>query len=115
MAPLVSQLVLDNLIEPQSYNQLQTYEAGMVFARTEGIVPAPETNHAIAGAIHEALKCKETGEAKTILFNLSGHGIMDLAGYDAYLDNKLTDYEMPEEEIREALKVLENYPKPKIS
>ncbi len=115
MAPLVSQLVMDNLIEPMSFNQIQTYEAGMTFARTEGIVPAPETNHAIAGAIHEALKCKETGEAKTILFNFSGHGIMDLAGYDAYMDNKLTNYEMPEEEIQAALKVLESYPKPKVS
>ncbi|MEW5920289.1 MAG: TrpB-like pyridoxal phosphate-dependent enzyme [Bacillota bacterium] len=115
MAPLVCQLVLDNLIEAQAYNQLQTYEAGMAFARSEGIVPAPETNHAIAAAINEALKCKEEGVAKTILFNFSGHGIMDLAGYDAYMDNKLTDYEMPEEEIREALKVLENYPKPKVS
>jgi tryptophan synthase beta chain len=115
MAPLVSQLLLDNLIEPQAYSQIKTYEAGLAFARCEGIVPAPETNHAIAAVFHEALKCKEEGVAKTILFNLSGHGIMDLSGYDAYLDNKLVDYEMPAEEIAEALKVLENYPKPKVS
>lgn len=115
VAPLVSQLLQDNLIEPQAYNQLQTYEAGLAFARTEGIVPAPETNHAIAAVVHEARRCKEAGVAKTILFNLSGHGIMDLTGYDAYLDNRLTEYEMPASEIAESLKSLENYPKPRLS
>lgn len=113
MSPLVCQLFLDKLIEAQTYNQLQTYKAGMTFARSEGIIPAPETSHAIAAVIHEALKCKEEGVSRTIVFNLSGHGLMDLSGYEAYLDDQLTDYEMPEEEVREALKVLESYPKPK--
>lgn len=114
MAPLVSQLVLDKLIEPRAYNQLQTYEAGVIFARTEGIIAAPETNHAIAAVIDEAKKAKEEGKAKTILFNLSGHGLLDLTGYDAYLDGKLKDYSLPEEEIQRALKTLENYPKPTV-
>ncbi len=113
MAPLVCQLFLDNLIEAQTYNQLQTYEAGIAFARSEGIVPAPETSHAIAAVIYEALKCKEEGVSRTILFNLSGHGLLDLSGYESFLDGKLTDYEMPEEEVREALKKLEGYPKPR--
>ncbi len=112
-APLVSQLVLDNLIEPRAYTQLQTYEAGVTFARTEGIVPAPETNHAIAAAIDEAKKAKEEGRQKTILFNLSGHGLLDLSGYDSYFSGKLAEYSLPEEEIQNALTVLAPYPKPK--
>ncbi len=112
MSPLVSQLVRDKLVEPRAYDQLQSYEAGIIFARTQGIICAPETNHAIAAVIQEALKAKEEGKSKNILFNLSGHGLLDLSGYDAYQEGRLTDYHMPEEEIREAVKVLEGYPKP---
>jgi tryptophan synthase beta chain len=76
-------------INAVSYDQLQTFEAGALFTRTEGICPAPESNHAIKAAIDEALKCKQTGEAKVIVFNLSGHGLLDLAGYEKFLDNTL--------------------------
>ena len=111
-APLVSQLVKDNLIEPRAYNQLETYEAGVTFARTEGIVCAPETNHAIAAVIDEAKKAKEEGREKVILFNLSGHGMLDLSGYDAYMSGRLTDYSLPQEEIDKNLAALASYPKP---
>ena len=114
MSPLVSQLVVDKLIEPRAYDQLQTYEAGVVFARQEGLICAPETNHAIAAVIEEARKAKEEGKEKTIVFNLSGHGLLDLAGYDAYLDGKLTDYVLPQEEINRAIEELQDYPKPKV-
>jgi tryptophan synthase beta chain len=112
LAPLVSQLILDKLVEPRSYNQLETYEAGVIFARTEGLVCAPETNHAIAAAIDEAKKAKEEGREKTILFNLSGHGMLDLSGYDAYLNGKLTDYTLPQEDIDKNLEALSSYPRP---
>ncbi len=112
MSPLVSQLVVDKLIEPRAYDQLQTYEAGVVFARQEGLICAPETNHAIAAVIEEAKKAKEEGKEKTIVFNLSGHGLLDLTGYDSYLDGKLTDYVLPQEEIERAVKELKDYPKP---
>jgi tryptophan synthase beta chain len=111
MAPLVSQLIVDGLVQTRSYNQLQTYEAGIIFARTEGMICAPESNHAIAAAIEEARKAKEEGNPKTILFNLSGHGLLDLPGYDAFLDGKLTDYTLPQEELEISIKVLESLPK----
>jgi len=113
LAPLVSQLIMDKLIEAKSYNQVDCYEAGLTFARTEGIVPAPETNHAIASAIDEARKAKEEGKEKTILFNLSGHGLLDLSGYEKFMEGKLEEYSLPEEEINKSLAVLESYPKPK--
>ncbi len=83
--------LLKNLgyINALAYDQLQTFEAGALFARVEGICPAPESNHAIKAAIDEALKCKQMGEAKTIVFNLSGHGLLDLAGYEKFLNNDL--------------------------
>ncbi|MBT4163029.1 MAG: TrpB-like pyridoxal phosphate-dependent enzyme, partial [Gammaproteobacteria bacterium] len=86
---LVSQLYNEKLIEAQAVNQLETFEAGVEFARQEGIVPAPESNHAIAAVIREALACKESGEAKTLFFNLSGHGHFDMASYDRYLAGEL--------------------------
>jgi len=113
VSPLVSQLVLDNLIEARSYNQLNSYEAGITFARSEGIVCAPETNHAIAAVIDEANKAREEGKEKTILFNLSGHGMLDLSGYDSYMSGKLTDYSLPQEEIDKNVALLSTYPKPK--
>ena len=86
--------------------QLATFEAGVTFARAEGIVPAPESCHAIRGAIDEALRCKETGEAKTILFNLTGHGHFDMASYDRYFAGELEDFAYPAEAIRESLQHL---------
>ncbi len=109
-APLLCQLVKDGVVKPRAYPQNPCFEAAVLFARTEGIVPAPETSHAIRAAIDEALKCKETGEEKVIVFNFSGHGHFDLASYDAYLAGKLEDYEYPEEKIREALERLPKFP-----
>lgn len=103
MAPILSLLHKEGVIRAKSYHQNDIFEAGIIFAKTEGILPAPETNHAIKAAIDEALKCKETGEEKTILFNLSGHGFFDLSSYDKYLKGELIDYEYPEEKIKEAL------------
>lgn len=112
MAPIVSRLVVDGIIEARAYPQLETFKAGIAFARTEGFVPAPETNHAIAGVIEEAMKAKEEGKEKVIYFNWSGHGIIDLAAYDAYLSGKLEDYVLPDEEIKKLIKDLEKFPKP---
>jgi tryptophan synthase beta chain len=114
MAPTVSQLVVDGLLEPQAYGQVETYEAGMLLARTEGIISAPETNHALAAVVAEAKKAKEEGKEKVILFNWSGHGLIDLGAYDKYLSGSLTNYDFPAEDIAEAEKVLEQYPKPEI-
>ncbi len=112
MAPLVSRVFTDGLIEARAYNQLETFAAGLVFARTEGFIPAPETNHAIACAIEEAKRAKEEGKERVILMNFSGHGIIDLPSYDAYLSGKLQDHVMPDEEIEKLLKELDEYPKP---
>ncbi len=112
MSPLVSAALVDKLINPISIDQIECYEAGILFARTEGIVPAPETTHAIAGAIREAKKATEEGKQKVIVFNFSGHGLMDMVGYDKYLSGKLVKHEMPDEELFQNLKELENYPKP---
>jgi tryptophan synthase beta chain len=114
MAPTVSQLIVDGILEPQAFGQMGTYEAGMLAARTEGIIPAPETNHALACVVSEAKKAKEEGKEKVILFNFSGHGLIDLAAYDKYLSGSLVDYDFPAEDIAEAEKVLEQYPKPEI-
>jgi tryptophan synthase beta chain len=103
MAPLVSHLLRLGQIEAVALNQLETFEAGTQFARAEGILPAPETNHAIAATMAEALRCKEEGVSRTILFNLSGHGHFDVQGYLDYHAGKLQDYEYPEEEIAMAL------------
>lgn len=113
MAPIVSRLLVDGLIEARAYTQLQTFSAGVTFARTEGFVPAPETNHAIACAIEEANKAKEEGKEKVILLNWSGHGIIDLAAYDAYLSGKLEDSGMADEELQKLLQDLVSFPKPK--
>jgi tryptophan synthase beta chain len=86
----------------------------MIWAKTEGFICAPETSHAIAAVIDEANKAKEEGKEKVILFNYSGHGLMDLSGYDAYLTGKLTDYELPESELKESTAVLKDLPKPQV-
>ncbi len=106
-SPLVSQLHHDGLIEARAVGQEGVFEAALTFARTEGILPAPETAHAIKGAIDVALECKEAGEEKTILFNLSGHGHFDLTAYDDYLAGKIKDVIYPQEEIDKSIASLE--------
>jgi tryptophan synthase beta chain len=103
---LISQLYDEGLVEAIAVPQTETFEAGVLFARTEGIVPAPESCHAVAGAIREAKRCKETGEPKTLLFNLSGHGHFDMSAYERFLDGELTDYDYPAEAIAESLQHL---------
>ena len=100
---LVSQLRKDGLIEAEAIKQNETFEAGVLFARAEGIVPAPESTHAIAMTIREALKAKEEGKERVILFNLSGHGLIDMAAYDKYLSGSLSNYEVSEAEIEKSL------------
>ena len=104
---IVSQLLKDRLIEAVDMPQLETFEAGVLFARTEGIIPAPESTHAIAQAIREAQKAKEEGKEKTILFNLSGHGMIDLYAYEQYFAGNLQNYTIPDSEITCSLKDLE--------
>ena len=96
---IVSQLLKDGLMEAVDVGQLESFEAGCLFARAEGIIPAPESCHAIAATIREAVKCKESGEAKVILFNLSGHGLIDMASYDKYLAGDLINHSISENEI----------------
>ncbi|TVQ18513.1 MAG: TrpB-like pyridoxal phosphate-dependent enzyme [Spirochaetaceae bacterium] len=103
MAPLVSHLAQENEFTTVSYDQMRTFAAGVQFAQAEGIVPAPEANHAVAAAIDEALKCKESGESKAIAFNLCGHGHFDMQAYLDYHAGKLEAYEYPAEEIAMAL------------
>lgn len=100
---IVSQLLHDGLIEAQSVNQLECFEAGLKFARTEGIIPAPEANHAIATVIREANRAKEEGVVKTILFNLGGHGHFDMSAYDQYLSGQLVEHEVTQAEILASL------------
>lgn len=100
---LVSQLHHEGLVDAVAIPQLETFEAGVLFARCEGIVPAPESTHAVAAAVAEARRCAETGEPKTLLFNLSGHGLLDMVAYDRYFAGELDNYEYPEEAIRESL------------
>jgi tryptophan synthase beta chain len=103
MAPLVSLLKEQGLIGAIAYPQTPVFEAAVTFGRTEGIVPAPESAHAILATIQEAIRCRESGEAKTILFGLSGHGNFDLAAYQQYLAGNLVDYDLPETEVERAL------------
>jgi len=114
MAPLVSQTIVEGLSTPRAIHQLECYEAAITFARTEGIICAPETSHAIAATIQEAKKAKEEGKEKVILFNMSGHGLLDLSGYENFLSGKLQDYPLPEEEMEKSLKGIEGLPKPKV-
>lgn len=106
MAPIICHLLNLGLIEARAVHQLGTFQAGVDFARSEGIISAPEANHAIRVTIDEAIKCRESGEAKTILLTLSGHGHVDMAAYQAYFDGKLKDYDYPKEMIDKALKDL---------
>ena len=104
---IVSQLIKDGLMHGVDIPQLESFQAAELFARTEGIIPAPESAHAIAATIREAKKCKEAGQAKTILFNLSGHGLIDMTAYDQYLAGDLTNYVLPDEVIKENVSTLE--------
>jgi len=99
LAPLLSRLIVDGFVEGRAYNQNQTFAAGLTWARTEGFVPAPETNHAIAAVIEEAKRAKEEGEPRVILLIWSGHGLIDLSAYDAYLSGKLVDAPMVDEQV----------------
>ncbi len=112
MAPIISHLVKEEIIEPRAFDQLETFSAGIQWARSEGFISAPETNHAIAAVVQEAQRAKEEGKEKVILFNWSGHGLVDLAAYDAFMTEKLTQYELPEEEIKRALTCIEGLPCP---
>lgn len=112
MAPIVSHLVHENLVEARAYHQLETFEAGVRWARSEGFIPAPETDHVIAAVVDEARRAKEEGKEKVILFNWSGHGLVDMASYEAYFAGKLIPHELPDEEIQRALKAIEGFPKP---
>ena len=103
-SPILSQLVHEGIVEPVSYKQNEVFDAAITFASTEGIIPAPETSHAVKAAIDEALKCKEEGKERTIVITFSGHGHFDMAAYEAYLAGELQDYEMSDETIAKALK-----------
>lgn len=104
---VVSQLKEDNLMEAVDIPQLETFAAATMFARSEGIIPAPESSHAIAAAIREAKKAKEVGESKVILFNLSGHGLIDMSAYDQYISGDLANYQVSDEMVRQNTKDLE--------
>lgn len=106
MAPLISLMVKEKLVEPRAYHQTKVFEAAVQFARTEGIIPAPEPSHAIRAAIDEALECKKTGEKKNILFLLCGHGHFDMSAYDNYLAGKMVDYAYPEAEVNKAMSTI---------
>ncbi len=101
---IISQLLKDGLMRGVDIPQLESFDAAMLFARTEGIIPAPESGHAIAAAIREAEKCKQTGEPKVILFNLSGHGLIDMSAYEQYLNGDLMNYQISDEDIARTLK-----------
>jgi tryptophan synthase beta chain len=110
MAPLVSHLKELGLIEATAYHQTECFAAGVLFARAEGIVPAPEANHAVKGAIEEALRCKREGKSEVILFNLCGHGHFDMAAYTNYFAGNLKDENYSEEELAMALAGLPSVP-----
>jgi tryptophan synthase beta chain len=110
MAPSMSAFCNAGYIEAIALPQLATFEAALTFARNEGIIPAPESAHAIRAVIDEALDAKQKGEKRVILFNLSGHGHFDMGSYQAYLAGKLRDYEYPAEAVAEAMKSLPKVP-----
>jgi len=110
MAPLVSQCAVEGLVRAKAYDQLKCYEAAMLWAKTEGFICAPETSHAIACTIDEANKAREEGREKVILFNYSGHGLLDLAGYEKYMTGKLKELSISDDEICESLKVIKGFP-----
>jgi tryptophan synthase beta chain len=114
MSPLVSHACKEGLASPEAIHQLECYEAGVLFSRTEGIIPAPETTHAIASVVRQAKQAKEEGKEKVILFNFSGHGLMDLVGYDKYLNGELKNHELSSADIEKFTAVLNNHPSPAV-
>lgn len=112
MAPTVSQLADEGILQPRSVTQLSSYDAGVLFARTEGIIPAPETTHAIACVVEEAKKAKEEGKEKVIVFNFSGHGLLDLGAYEKYFSGELSDYTLSDAEMEASEKVFAGFPRP---
>ena len=114
VAPLISQLVLDGLVRAEAYPQTEVFASAVQFARSEGIIPAPEAAHAIHGVVRAATAADEEGRELTILFNLSGHGHFDLGAYDAYFSGKLEDFALPDAEIERALQAIEPLPKPAV-
>ena len=114
MSPTVSQLAVEGIIEPRTATQLDAMKAGMIFARTEGMISAPETNHALACIIDEAQKAKEEGKEKVILANWSGHGLIDLVAYDKYFAGELHNFALTDEEMSASQEVFENFPKPEL-
>lgn len=112
MAPTVSQLINEGLITPRSVSQLESYRAGVLWARTEGVIPAPETTNALACVVEEALKAKEEAKEKVIVASFSGHGLLDLAAYDKFFSGELTDVAFPEEALEEGKNVFKDNPRP---
>jgi len=110
MAPSVSALVDHGDVEARAVKQLETFAAAIQFARSEGIIPAPESAHAVRAAIDEALECKRNGRSKVILFNLSGHGHFDMTAYEQYANGKLQDFEYPSQLVEEAMQDLPDIP-----
>jgi tryptophan synthase beta chain len=102
MASSICELYRNGIIEARAVQQRATFEAGIQFARTEGIIPAPEAAHAVRGAMDEAIRCREEGKSETIVFNLCGHGHFDMSAYDRYLRGDIVDYELPQSEIERA-------------
>ncbi len=114
VAPLISHAIETGLISPRAIDQLECYQAAVDFARTEGFISAPETSHAIAATIQEAKKAKEEGKEKVIVFNWSGHGLMDLKGYHAFFAGHLDNYPLPEDVLQKSVASLQKYPKPQL-
>jgi tryptophan synthase beta chain len=112
MAPLVSQVLREKLIEAVAIPQLECYKAAVLWARAEGFIPAPETSHAIAMAVREAERARQEGKQRVIALNWSGHGLMDLSGYQAYFDGKLTDFVLSDDELRKSVDSIKGLPKP---
>lgn len=112
MAPLVCQAIIEGLLEPRSFEQRECYDAALTWARSEGFICAPETSHAIACVVDEAVKAREEGKEKVILLNYSGHGLMDLSAYDVYLSGHLPDSTLPEESLSQSLESIKDLPKP---
>ncbi len=111
MAPLISHVVREGLVDAYAYDQVEVFDAAALFARTEGIIPAPESAHAIKAAVNAAVEAREAGEEKVILFNLSGHGHFDMTAYDAYFDGKLQDYRPTDEDLQKGISATEGLPK----
>jgi tryptophan synthase beta chain len=112
MAPTVSQLVAEGILDPKAVTQTQAYEAGLLWARSEGFIPAPETTNALAAVVEEAQRAKEEGKEKTIVVNFSGHGLLDLGAYDRYLAGDIKDVVFEDKVLADANTLFAEYPKP---